>query len=350
MKNKNNIVPIILSGGIGSRLWPLSQSEKPKQFAVTIDGNTLFQNTILRLQNISDLTAPLIVCNKNYQALVNAQLKQIKVNSKEFILEPVGRNTAPAITIAAMHALQKFKDPLLLVLPADHAIKDQAQFRSAINRAKKLAEKEFVVTFGVPPNRPETGYGYIKFSKKLMAKAYGIDKFVEKPNSNLAKKYVKSRNYWWNSGMFMFKAKVFLQELKKFTPEIFTSCEKTLASASKKRNLVLLPTKEFAACPSNSIDYAVMEKTKRGAVVELNAGWSDIGSWLSLWQYAVKDAHGNAIIGNPMIIQDTKNSYIQATKRKLAVLGIRDCIIVETEDALLVCHKDASQDLKKVVH
>lgn len=349
MKIKNNIVPVILSGGIGSRLWPLSQPEKPKQFAVIVDGHTLFQNTILRLQNISGLSAPIIICNKNYRTLVNSQLKQIKANSKDFILEPSGRNTAPAITIAAMYALQKLKNPLLLVLPADHAIKDQAKFRRSINTAKKLAEKELLVTFGIPPNRPETGYGYIKFSKKLINKAYSIDKFIEKPNLNLAKKYFKSGNYWWNSGMFMFKAETFLQEIKASAPEIFASCDRAFTAASKNKNLILLPTKEFTSCPSNSIDYAVMEKTKRGAVVELKAGWSDIGSWLSLWQYVAKDANGNVISGKP-IIQSTKNSYIQATKHKLVVLGISDCIVVETENAILVCHKDSGQDLRKVVN
>jgi mannose-1-phosphate guanylyltransferase len=342
MKNSNHIIPVILSGGIGSRLWPLSQPEKPKQFTIILDGYTLFQHTLLRLKNISYLNAPLIVCNKNYQRLTNSQLKPLNLKSKHFILEPVGRNTAPAIAIAALYTLQKFDDPILLVLPADHAIKNKTNFRNALNTAKKLAEQNLLVTFGIPPDHPETGYGYIKFSQKLTDKAYKIDRFVEKPNLNLARKYLKSGNYWWNSGMFVFKAAVFLKELKNLAPEIFIHCNKAFNAAIKKNQLLQLPNKEFSACPSNSIDYAIMEKIKNAAVVELNAGWSDIGSWLSLWQHAAKDANGNVIIGNATV-QNTKNSYIQTTKGKTTVLGLKDCIIIETKEGLLVCHKNISQ-------
>lgn len=349
MKNNNHIIPVVLSGGVGSRLWPLSQPEKPKQFAVTLDGYTLFQHTLLRLKNISYLSAPLIVGNKNYQHLINSQAKPLNINAKSCILEPVGRNTAPAIAMAALYVLQKFADPTLLILPADHAIKNKTNFCKALNIAKKLAEKNLLVTFGVPPDRPETEYGYIKFSHKLSAKAYKIDKFVEKPNLTLAHKYFKSGNYWWNSGMFVFKASVFLKELETLVPEIFLHCNQAFNAAIKKNKALLLPNKEFAACPSNSIDYAIMEKTKNGAVVELNAGWSDIGSWFSLWQYAAKDANGNVIIGNATV-QDTKNSYIRTTKNKTAISGLRDSIVVETKEALLICYKGTGQNLKKIVN
>lgn len=337
---KNSIVPVILSGGSGSRLWPLSKKNLPKQFAISFNDATLFQGTITRLKGINNLSIPVIISNKKYRKLIEQQLIG-SCDNYQLILEPVGRNTAPAAAISAMLALSD--DPILLVLPADHVISEEKRFVSAINTALEFAKQGALITFGAKITYPETAYGYIKPSKQLSEGVYEIAKFIEKPDRRHAEQYCHAKNYFWNCGMFMFRASVFLRELRQYAPEIFACCE-PIASNFKGK---ILP-QSFAKCPSNSIDYAVMEHTKKGVVVKLDAGWSDMGSWSSLWDFKPKDSHGNVIIGD-VAAHEVSNSYLHAAKRKLVVLGVKDCIVVETEDAVLVAHKDLCQDIKKIV-
>lgn len=367
------IIPIILAGGSGTRLWPLSNKKLPKQFAKLLGDESMLQMTLNRLYGIPDLLPPIIITNVNYQDLVEEQLTAIK--DKQIILEPIGKNTAPAIAIAAMHAcilqnqkskiinidqskrckiLENAEDPILLVIPADSAIADIKAYQQAIINAVTFAKNGKLVCFGVIPNRPETGYGYIKFDND-----YKIQQFVEKPNLELAKKYLSEGNYYWNSGMFMFHAKLYLAELAQFAPDIFANCAEVIANSDYQNNLLQLSADDFAACRSDSIDYAVMEKTKNGFVVPLDAGWSDIGSWQGLWEYKISNQNlisdnndintnsKNIIVGNAFT-HDVTNSYICASNRKVVVIGIDNCAIVETEDAVLVMNKNCKLDLNKI--
>lgn len=343
------IIPIILSGGVGSRLWPLSHSGFPKQFASLVGKQSLLQNTVERLQGLSDISEPIIVCNKQHGDLVTKQLQAIELSAGAIILEPIGRNTAPAVALAAMHVADKYENPILLVLPSDHVLDNVANFHVAVELAKKYAAQKKLVTFGIQPNRPETGYGYIKFGEVLDdPQAHWLEQFVEKPNVEVAKKYVNSGQYYWNSGMFMFQASSFLKVLQTHAPEIFYTCQKVMNTAKSEGKFIKLADELFAACHSDSIDYAVMEKVQDAVVVSLDAGWSDIGSWDSLWEHRQADTAGNVTIGD-VITEKVRNSYVHATKRKVAVVGMQDCIIVETKDAVLVLHKDACQDIKSVV-
>jgi mannose-1-phosphate guanylyltransferase len=344
-----SITPLILCGGSGTRLWPLSTPEKPKQFLALTSRLSLLQETILRLHGLKNANEPLVICSKKHHELVREQFKKIGKKAREIFLEPVGRNTAPAIAIAALYEEAHGRDPIFFVLAADSAIRDKEKFYRAVNNAIPYAQDNRVVVFGVPPLRPETGYGYIKWSKKLDKNAVvEVERFVEKPNLAKAKKYLASGKYYWNSGMFMFKASVFLRELKKFAPDIFSSCKKVVSKTVNKNRAILLPEREFSCCPADSIDYAVMEKTRLGVMVPLDAGWSDIGSWLSLWEFSQKDCNGNVVVGGKVNLQSSENSYIYSDKKNIAALGVKDMIIVDAEDTILVVHKDECQSIKRL--
>ena len=341
------IVPIILSGGSGTRLWPLSRKLHPKQFINLVNDTTLFQDTILRLPtNVAD---PLVICNEEHRFLAAEQLRQIDRESNGIILEPIGKNTAPAIALAALKFINNGKDPLLLVLSADHLIQNIDAFHKSIEVAEKLAENNKLVTFGIVPDKAETGYGYIKADIDNTADYYNIQSFTEKPNQEDAQKYLDSGNYLWNSGMFMFKASIYLQELEKFEPEILTSCKKSCQTEYKDKDFIRLNNDEFRQCPEQSVDYAVMEYTKDGVVVPLDANWSDIGSWGALWDAKNKDKNGNVSEGD-VILDDVKNTYTYSSNRLVSVIGISDLIIVDTQDALLVADKKYSQNIKNIVN
>ena len=341
------IVPIILSGGSGTRLWPLSRKLHPKQFIDLVNDTTLFQDTILRLPKY--VANPLIICNEEHRFLAAEQLRQINKESNGIILEPIGKNTAPAIALAALKFINNGEDPLLLVLSADHLIQNINTFHQSIKIAEKLAEKDKLVTFGIVPDKAETGYGYIKANIDNTADYYKIQSFTEKPNQEDAQKYLDSGNYLWNSGMFMFKASIYLQELEKFEPEILSSCKKSCQTEYKDKDFIRLNNDEFYQCPEQSVDYAVMEYTKDGVVVPLDANWSDIGSWNALWDAKNKDKDGNVSEGD-VILDGVKNTYTYSSNRLVSVIGISDLVIVDTQDALLVADKKYSQNIKNIVN
>ena len=340
------ITPVILSGGSGTRLWPLSRKLHPKQFIDLVNDTTLFQDTILRLPK--NTANPLIICNEEHRFLAAEQLRQINKESNGIILEPIGRNTAPAIALAALKFINNGEDPLLLVLSADHLIKNIGAFHQSIEVAEKLAENNKLVTFGIVPDKAETGYGYIKANIDNTANYYNIQSFTEKPNEEDAKKYLDSGNYLWNSGMFMFKASIYLQELEKFEPEILASCKKSCQTEYKDKDFIRLNNDEFFQCPEQSVDYAVMENTKDGVVVPLDANWSDIGSWDALWDAKNKDKNGNVSEGD-VILDEVKNTYTYSSNRLVSVIGTSDLVIVDTQDALLVANKKYSQNIKNIV-
>ena len=332
-----------MAGGSGSRLWPLSRTLYPKQFLALTGENTMLQETVLRLAGL-DVTAPLVICNEDHRFIVAEQLRTID-KTGSIILEPVGRNTAPAIALAAEVTVEN--DPLLLVLAADHVIQDQKAFVEAVKQATPLAEQGKLVTFGIVPTQAHTGYGYIKRGDQLET-GYKVDQFVEKPDSETAEKYLQSGEFYWNSGMFLIKASRYLQELEKFRPDIFTACKKSLKNISEDRDFVRLDVAEFEACPDESIDYAVMEKTSDAVVVPLDAGWNDIGAWSALWEVNDKCENGNVVSGD-IILQDTKNTYVHGEERLIATVGLDNIVIVDTKDALLVATKDKVQEVKKIV-
>jgi len=341
------IVPVILSGGSGTRLWPLSRKLHPKQFIDLINDTTLFQDTILRLPK--GVANPLIICNEDHRFLAAEQLRQIDKKSNGIILEPIGRNTAPAIALAALKFINNGENPLLLVLSADHLIKDINAFHQAINIAEKLAEKNKLVTFGIVPDKAETGYGYIKADIDGMTDYYSIQSFTEKPKQEDAQKYLDSGNCLWNSGMFMFKASTYLQELEKFEPEILASCKKSCQTEYKDKDFIRLNNDEFYQCPEQSVDYAVMECTKDGVVVPLDANWNDIGSWDALWDAKNKDKNGNVSEGD-VILDEVKNTYTYSSNRLVSAIGVSDLVIIDTQDALLVADKKYSQNIKNIVN
>lgn len=347
------MIPVILSGGAGSRLWPLSRSLFPKQFLSLIDKNTMMQDTVLRLEESGEKIEPVIVCNESHRFIVAEQLQQINVLKRSIILEPVGRNTAPAIAAAAYNALKESsegEDPVLLILAADHSIKDTKTFCEKIKVAEKIAAQGKLVTFGINPKSPETGYGYIKAGKKLDSGAYNLEKFVEKPDLETAKKYLESGDFYWNSGMFMFKASVYLDELAKWEPGMAELAKKAVDFATRDCDFIRLDKDSFSSCPSNSIDYAVMEKTEKGVLVPLDAGWSDVGSWSSIWEINPKDENGNVLIGD-VVTESTRNSYIRGEERRMvACVGVENLIVVDTKDVVMVASKDKVQDVKTIVN
>lgn len=340
------MIPVILSGGSGTRLWPLSRGQYPKQFLPLVSGKTMIQETLLRLQGVAGLKPPIAVCNEDHRFMMAEQLWEIGSKPAAIILEPVGKNTAPAVAMAALSAASE--DDVLLILPADHVIADTKAFHRAIAEAAALARQDFLVTFGIVATAPETGYGYIKASQSQVGEGFKVAAFVEKPDAETAQGYLDSGDYFWNSGMFAFKAGVFLRELEAFNPQMLTVCREALAAAKTDLDFTRLDKDIFSSCPSDSIDYAVMEKTDKAAVIPLDAGWNDVGSWSALWDVTGKDVAGNAIKGDVLTI-DTTNSYIHSSNKLVAVIGVQDLVVVETDDAVMVAAKDRVQDVKAIV-
>ncbi len=340
------MIPVILSGGSGTRLWPLSRGQYPKQFLPLVSGNTMIQETSLRLNGVEGLQPTIAVCNEDHRFMLAEQLREIGVTPSAIILEPVGKNTAPAVAMAALSAPSD--DDILLVLPADHVVADRAAFHLAIDQARQLAEQDFMVTFGIVATEPETGYGYIKAGVTRIGTAFNVDAFVEKPDIQTAQRYIESGDYFWNSGMFAFKAGCFLRELEKFNPKMLDVCRQALKAAKTDLDFVRLDKAIFSTCPADSIDYAVMEKTDKAVVIPLDAGWNDVGSWSALWDVTGKDDDGNAIKGDVLTV-DTLNSFIHSSSKLVAVIGVKDLVVVETDDAVMVAAKDRVQDVKTIV-
>jgi mannose-1-phosphate guanylyltransferase len=340
------IQPIILAGGSGTRLWPLSRTLHPKQFMSLVNETTLFQEAILRLP--VDIADPIIICNEDHRFLAAEQLREIQKKTCGIILEPIGKNTAPAVALAAIKSINNNKDPILLVLSADHLIKNYEAFHKSILIGEELASDDKLVTFGINPTSPETGYGYIEVEELDKKPYYSIKSFTEKPDSIVAKKYIKSNSYLWNSGIFMFKASEYLSSLEKFEPEILICCEKSLTPNSMDFDFIRLDSNEFNQCPDKSIDYAVMEKTENGVVVPLDADWTDIGSWESLYETLQKDQNGNVKYGD-FSIENVTNSYINSPHRLVVAMGLSNLIIVDTKDTLLIIDKKYSQKIKNIV-
>ncbi|MCY1522206.1 Mannose-1-phosphate guanylyltransferase 1 [compost metagenome] len=341
-------LPVIMAGGSGSRLWPLSRQLKPKQFLSLADaGLSMLQATVRRLEGLG-AAEPRLICNEQHRFLAAEQLRLLGMEKTNILLEPVGRNTAPAIALAALQAFAEADDPLLLVLAADHRIRDVPDFHASIRAAMPLAEDGKLVTFGIVPSHPETGYGYIEKGEGIGDAGFAVSRFVEKPNLIEAKEYLASGNYLWNSGMFMFRASRYLEELQRFRPDILAACRSALEGATRDMQFTRVDQAAFAACPEDSIDYAVMEKTEDAAMVPLDAGWSDIGSWSALWDVSAKDDQGNVFRGD-VLHQRSSNTFVHADSRLVAAVGVEDLVIVETKDAVLVAHKNHVQEVKKIV-
>ncbi|HHQ6553084.1 TPA: mannose-1-phosphate guanylyltransferase/mannose-6-phosphate isomerase [Serratia fonticola] len=347
----STIIPVIMAGGTGSRLWPLSRESFPKQFlSIDDSGYSLLQQTLQRLSGLdgAEIGAPLVICNENHRFLVAEQLREINQLATNIILEPVGRNTAPAVALAAHLAAEGNPDSILLVLAADHLIKKVENFHSAIQTALQFAAQNHLVTFGIIPEHPETGYGYIKRGSTLSDGCFKVDSFVEKPCLEKAQEYLTCGEYSWNSGMFMFKTVKFLQELEQFSPEIFANTLKSVYESKRDMNFIRVEQETFKHCPSDSIDYAVMEKTSDAVVIPIDAGWSDVGSWSSLWEVSEKDTQGNVNIGQIISI-NSNNNYISSESALVATIGLDNLVVINTSDALLISTKDQVQDVKKVV-
>ncbi|MDY6816561.1 MAG: mannose-1-phosphate guanylyltransferase/mannose-6-phosphate isomerase [Pseudomonadota bacterium] len=346
------IHPVILAGGTGSRLWPLSRQLNPKQFLKLTDNHlSMLQLTVARLDDVNS-SPPLLICNEEHRFLAAEQMRQAGYEKARILLEPCGRNTAPAIALAALQLLKatadNAEDPLMLVLAADHLIQDVPAFQKSIGLAASLAKQGKLVTFGIVPGYPETGYGYIQRGPKLDSGGFTVSRFVEKPDLSTAREYLSSGDYFWNSGMFMFGARRYLSELEIHRPDILAICQAALEGSQTDLHFTRINESAFAECPEDSIDYAVMEKTDNAAVVALDAGWSDIGSWSALWNVSPKDDDGNSLTGD-VIAHDTQSTLVRADHRLVVTLGVKDLVVVETKDALLVAHKDRVQDVKKVV-
>lgn len=344
------IVPVILSGGSGTRLWPLSRELFPKQLLPLVGERTMLQETISRLDGLGGLAPPLVICNDEHRFLVAEQLREIDVDPLAIILEPVGRNTAPAVAVAAAKAAELLgtdTDPVLLVLPADHVIRDIEGFHSAIARAHDLAEGGRLVTFGVLPTAPETGYGYIR-ADELRDGHAPVREFVEKPDADTARGYLEAGDYYWNSGMFMFLADRYVAELREHRPDIVSACVRAVSEAREDLDFIRLDRSAFEECPSDSIDYAVMEQTGAGEVVPIDVGWSDVGSWSALHEAKDADGEGNVIVGD-VLVDDTRDCYLYAGSRLVATVGLENAVVVETADAVLVAPRDRVQDVKRLV-
>ncbi|GAB2502973.1 mannose-1-phosphate guanylyltransferase/mannose-6-phosphate isomerase [Lysobacter humi (ex Lee et al. 2017)] len=341
--------PVVLSGGSGTRLWPLSRQNQPKQFLALMGDRSLYQETVLRASRLPGAQAPVTVCAEDHRFMVGEQLHGAGVANGGILLEPSARNTAPAIALAALHLAARDPEATMLVLPADHLIEDEAAFRSAVAQARALADDGWLVTFGIRPDYAETGYGYILGGEPLGTHGYRVDRFVEKPDVATAEGYVAHGGYSWNSGMFLFRAVRYLEELARHAPAIEAAARAAHGASRSDLDFTRIDAQAFAASPSDSIDYAVMEKTDRAAVVPVSCGWSDIGSWSALWSVAERDADGNRHDGD-VISVDTRGSLVRASERRMiATLGVEDLVIIDTADATLVARKDRVQDVKRLV-
>ncbi len=345
--NANNIIPVIMCGGSGTRLWPLSRAQFPKQFLPLVNDTSMLQDTLARLPRQHQ--APVFICNEDHRFLVAEQVKQTNKTKTTILLEPKGRNTAPAVALAALNALTDNEDALLLVLAADHVIKETKKFHQAVSVATVAAVQGKLVTFGIVPTHAETGYGYIKKGSQQANDIYQVAKFVEKPNAETAQSYLELGDYLWNSGMFLFKASRYLEELEKFRPDILSACRSSMAKVEKDLDFIRPDKESFLQCADESIDYAVMEKTADAVVVPLDAGWSDVGSYSALWEVCQQDENHNVIKGD-VIAHDTSNSYIHSQNKLIATLGVDNLVVIDTPDAVLIANKDKVQNVKEIVN
>lgn len=347
------ILPIILSGGSGSRLWPLSRADFPKQF-LKIDSNdslTFIQKTVLRFKDNLYFDDPILSCNKEHRFIAAEQMMEININPKCILLEPISRNTAPAIAISAHKACENGDDPNLLILPSDHVIKENKKFLEIVVNAIEYSNKGYLITFGVEPKKPETGYGYIESEQALEYNHFKFEKiikFIEKPNKDLANKLLLDKKFSWNSGIFLFRARTFLNELKRYSPEIYEYSKNAFEKSKKDLDFLRVDEKIYSECPNISIDKGIMEKTKLAGVVPLDVGWSDIGNWKSLWEISEKDKNLNRISGN-VFVNNANNCYLRSEERLLVGLGIENLLVIETRDAVLVANKEDSENVKKIV-
>ena len=349
----NNIIPIILCGGKGTRLWPLSRQSLPKQFLNLYgeDKNSLLQQTQKRLSGLDNQENPIIICNSDHRFLVAEQMKSIGIKPKAIILEPVGRNTAPAVTLGALKANEENEESILLVLSADHKIENTQEFIKVIKLGYQYASEGRLVTFGIVPTRPETGYGYIESVSEFDQKSFKglkIKRFIEKPSKELAKELISNKNFTWNSGIFMFQTKAFLEELKNHSPDVLSCCKKAMKKSITDLDFIRIKEEIFEYSPNISIDVAVMENTQLGTVLPLKAGWSDIGSWKSLWENEKKDINGNVLKGNTKDYK-SKNCYLRSENKLLVTIGLKDLIVVETDDTVFISSKNEIDSLKKIL-
>lgn len=348
------IKPVILSGGSGTRLWPLSRQLYPKQLLPLVGEKTLLQDTVSRLENFPNISDTVtVICNDAHRFLVAEQLREINVKADALLLEPVGRNTAPALTLAAIANRESGHDDILLVMPADHVIQDTKTFQQILTEGSTLAAQDMLVTFGIVPTKAETGYGYIKQGAAIEEGSFVIEQFVEKPDEITAQKYLDSGDFLWNSGMFMMKSSIWLEQIAQHAPAILSACEKAYAAGKEELDFYRIDDAAFTACPSDSIDYAVAEKMvsdskTKAAVVRLDAGWSDVGAWAELWNIGDKDNKGNVTQGDVVAI-NSEDSMLISQQRLIAAVGLKDIVVVETADAILVSHRDQVQDVKQVV-
>jgi len=352
------LVPVILCGGTGTRLWPLSRATYPKQYWALAgnDDATLLQQTHQRLVGLAHLARPLVICNEDHRFIVAEQMRKIGVEPAAILLEPMGRNTAPAVAVAALQASARGEDPLLLILAADHVIRDAARFRATVEAGLEAAAAGQLVTFGILPGAPETGYGYIEAQETMVTPTIAgavpapvpIQRFVEKPDRATAEEFIASGRFTWNSGMFLFRASAILAELERLAPELMSACRSALEHDSSDLDFLRLEREAFANCPSVAIDVAVMEKTDRGAVLPLDAGWSDVGSWSALWETSDHDQQGNVLRGR-VLTEDARNCYLRSEHRLVVGLGVEDLVVVETDDVVLVASRDRAQDVKAIV-
>ena len=343
------IVPVVLCGGSGTRLWPLSRQDYPKQLLSLVSERSLLQDTVLRIAGETDVDAPLLICNEAHRFLVAEQMREIGVSPRAIILEPEGRNTAPAVALALAWATNHEPGATLIVLPSDHVIRDEAAFRSAVKYASELAGSGYLVTFGVKAETPETGYGYVERGDAINDHGYALTRFVEKPSKERAQEYLDSGRFSWNGGMFAFSVEAITKAFQQFASPIYDAVSKAWENSAQDQDFVRPDSELFAACPSDSIDYAIMEKTDHAAIVPLDAGWSDVGSWSALWEVSSKDDFGNVARGD-VIVDSATNNFVHASHRLVAVAGIEGVTVIETADAVLVAGKDASQGVKEIVN